>query len=336
MELPTAHREVRLASRPTGWPTAENFALVEVPLGRPAAGQLLVRNLVMSVDPSMRGRMNDVRSYSPSFRVGEALWGGAVGEVIESTVDGFQAGETVLHGLGWREYALVDAGDAVRVDTSIAPAGAYLGVLGMPGLTAFAGLLNVGGFRAGETLFVSAAAGAVGSAVGQIARLHGAGHVIGSAGTTEKVRHLIDDLGFNAAFNYHDGPVAAQLAAAAPHGIDLYFDNVGGEHLEAALDALTVHGRVVACGMISTYNDVAGSPAPRNLRLVVGKRLRILGMLVHDHADQREDFLRQMQQWLRAGEIRYRETVVSGLANAPAALVGLLQGDNIGKMLVTL
>jgi NADPH-dependent curcumin reductase CurA len=336
MELPTVHREIRLASRPDGWPTAENFTLVEAPVGRPAAGQLLVRNLVMSVDPSMRGRMNDVRSYSPAFQIGHTLWGGAVGEVIESTVDGFRPGDTVLHGLGWREYALVDAADAVGVDTSVAPAGAYLGVLGMPGLTAYAGLLTVGGFEAGETLFVSAAAGAVGSAVGQIARLCGARRVIGSAGTKEKVRHLIDDLGFDAAFNYHDAPVAAQLTAAAPDGIDLYFDNVGGDHLEAALDSLAVRGRVVACGMISTYNDNAGGPAPRNLRVVVGKRLRILGMLVHDHADQRETFLRDMRMWLRAGDIRYRETVVSGLANAPAALVGLLQGDNIGKMLVTL
>jgi NADPH-dependent curcumin reductase CurA len=336
MELPTVHREVRLASRPTGWPTADNFTLVEAPVDRPVAGQLLVRNLVMSVDPSMRGRMNDVQSYSPSFQVGQTLWGGAVGEVIESTVDSFRPGDSVLHGLGWREYALVDAADATRVDTSVAPAGAYLGVLGMPGLTAYAGLLTVGAFEAGETLFVSAAAGAVGSTVGQIARLCGARRVIGSAGTTEKVRHLIDDLGFDAAFNYHDAPIASQLAAAAPDGIDLYFDNVGGEQLEAALDALAVHGRVVACGMISTYNDIDASPAPRNLRVIVGKRLRILGMLVHDHADQREAFLRDMQTWLRAGEIRYRETVVSGLANAPGALVGLLQGDNIGKMLVTL
>jgi NADPH-dependent curcumin reductase CurA len=336
MERPSVSREIRLASRPASWPTADNFELVAAPLPRPAAGQLLVRNVVMSVDPSMRGRMNDVRSYSPSFRVGEALWGGAVGEVVESTVEGYGVGDTVLHGLGWREYAVVDAADATLVDVALAAPGNYLGVLGMPGLTAYAGLLTVGRFQAGETVFVSAAAGAVGSMVGQIARVRGAGRVIGSAGSAEKVRHLTDDLGFDAAFNYHDGPVDEQLAALAPDGIDLYFDNVGGEHLEAALNALKVHGRVVACGMISTYNDADGSPAPRNLRLVVGKRLSILGMLVHDHADQRGQFLIDMYSWIWAGQIRHRETYVSGLANAPDALIGLLRGDNIGKMLVAL
>jgi NADPH-dependent curcumin reductase CurA len=201
MDAALTGMEIRLASRPAGWPTAENFELASAPVPRPAEGQLLVRNVVMSVDPSMRGRMNDVKSYSPPFQVGQALWGGAVGEVLESTVEDFAEGEMVLHGLGWREYALVEARDATRVDTNAAPPGAYLGVRGMPGLTAYAGLLTVGQFRAGETLFVSAAAGAVGSLVGQIARLTGAERVIGSAGTIDKVRHVIDDLGLDAALN---------------------------------------------------------------------------------------------------------------------------------------
>jgi NADPH-dependent curcumin reductase CurA len=329
-------QEIRLVSRPQGWPTAANFELVSAPVPPIAEGQLLVRNLVMSVDPSMRGRMNDVPSYSPQFRVGEALWGGAVGEVLESTVDSYSPGSAVLHGLGWREYAVVSAADATPVDLAAAPPGAYLGVRGMPGLTAYAGLLTVGEFTAGQTVFVSAAAGAVGSLVGQIARLRGAARVIGSAGSTEKVRHVVDDLGFDACLNYHDGPVSDQLPALAPDGIDLYFDNVGGDHLEAALAALTLHGRVVLCGMISTYNEVDPVPAPRNLRLVIGKRLSIRGVLVHDHADQRAQFLQDMDRWLAAGQIRYRETVVHGLARAPEALLGILRGDNIGKMLVAL
>jgi NADPH-dependent curcumin reductase CurA len=336
MDMNLKGREIRLVSRPSGWPAAENFELVEAGVPAPSDGELLVRNLVMSVDPSMRGRMNAVRSYSPHFEIGRALWGGAVGEVVESTVDRLQPGDTVLHGLGWREYAVLPAADATVVDTTVAPAGTYLGVRGMPGLTAYAGLLTVGDFRAGDRLFVSAAAGAVGSLVGQIAKMKGAALVIGSAGSPAKVRHVIEDLAFDAAFDYHDGPVADRLAALAPEGIDLYFDNVGGEHLEAALSSLTVHGRVVACGMISTYNTVDGAPAPRNLREIIGKRLTIRGVLVHDHANLRGQFLSDMDTWLAAGAIRYRETVVHGLEHAPDALIGLLRGDNIGKMLVTL
>jgi NADPH-dependent curcumin reductase CurA len=333
---PVKGLEIHLAERPTGWPTQANFATVTVDVPRPADGQILVRNLVMSVDPYMRGRMDDVKSYAPPFQVGAVMDGGAVGEVVESTVDGLKPGDTVLHGLGWREYAVLDANHSVPVDTSVAPAGAYLGVLGMPGLTAYAGLLEVAEFKAGDTVFVSGAAGAVGSVVGQIAKLKGAKRVIGSAGSAAKITHLIDDLGFDAAFNYKDGPVRQQLADLAPDGIEVYFDNVGGEHLEAAIAALNVHGHVAVCGMISLYNNTEPAPAPRNLGEVIKKRLTIRGMLVGDHYSLRPQFLTEVGGWLSEGKLRYQETIVAGLANAPDAFLGMLRGENTGKMLVTI
>jgi NADPH-dependent curcumin reductase CurA len=332
---PSKGLEIRLASRPHGWPTLENFEQVEVDVPQPGSGQVLVRNLVMSVDPYMRGRMNDVKSYSPPFAVGKAMDGGAVGEVISSADDSLVPGDMVLHGLGWREYALVEARHAAKVDLSLAPAGAYLGVLGMPGLTAYAGLVEVAAMQPVDTVFVSGAAGAVGSIAGQVARLKGAKRVIGSAGSAEKVKHLVDELGFDAAFNYKDGSVVEQLAAAAPDGIEVYFDNVGGEHLEAALSVLNVHGRVAACGMISVYNNTEPTPAPRNLALIIGKRLTIRGMLVGDHFAMRDQFVAEASGWLAEGQLRYRETVVPGLANAPEAFLGMMRGENTGKMLVT-
>jgi NADPH-dependent curcumin reductase CurA len=334
MTAPTKGLEIRLAKRPQGWPTPENFEIVEADVPRPADGQILVRNLLMSVDPYMRGRMNDVKSYAPPFQVGEPLDGGAVGEVVESTVDDVKPGDIVLHSLGWRAYAVVDAKHAVKVDPSVAPLGAYLGVLGMTGLTAYAGLLEVAEFKPGDTVFVSAAAGAVGSVVGQIAKLKGAKRVIGSAGSAAKVKYLVDDLGFDAAFNYKDGPVRHQLADAAPDGIEVYFDNVGGDHLEAALAVLNVHGRAAICGMISLYNDVEPSPAPRNLPELIKKRLTLRGMLVRDHFHLQEQFVKEVGGWLREGKLRYQETVVEGLANAPEAFLGMLRGENTGKMLV--
>ncbi|HEU5472529.1 MAG TPA: NADP-dependent oxidoreductase [Actinophytocola sp.] len=334
--IPSTALEVRLAARPVGRPGPENFTVAEVPVPRPGPGQLLVRNLVLSVDPYMRGRMNAGPSYAPPYQVGEVMHGGAVGEVVESTVDEYAPGDVVLHGLGWREWAVLDASGAGRIDLDLAPAGAYLGVLGMPGLTAYAGLLDVAGFRAGETVFVSGAAGAVGSVAGQIARLKGAARVIGSAGSAAKVRYLREELGFDAAFNYRDGPVTEQLADAAPDGIDVYFDNVGGEHLEAAIGALTVHGRVTVCGMISQYNATEPTPAPRNLGMLVSKRLTVRGMLVTDHAHLQPRFLEEMSAWLRDGAVHYEETVFSGLRNAPDAFLALLDGHNTGKMLVKL
>ncbi|MFD2078313.1 hypothetical protein SAMN05421678_114146 [Actinopolymorpha cephalotaxi] len=331
----TQGREIHLASRPTGWPTPENFTLVEATVPDPGPGQVLVRNVVMSVDPYMRGRMNDVKSYVPPFQVGAPLDGGAIGEVVASQADGLRPGDLVLHGLGWREYAVVDAAAARKVDPDLAPLSTYLGVLGMTGLTAYAGLLEVAAFRPGETVFVSAAAGAVGNLVGQIAKLKGAARVIGSAGSAAKVRRL-EEVGFDAAFDYHDGPVAESLKAAAPDGIDVYFDNVGGDHLEAALGSLRTHGRVAVCGMISQYNSTEPPAAPRNLGLLIAQRLTVRGFLVADHADLQDQFVGEMAGWLREDRVKYDETFADGIENAPDAFLGVLRGDNLGKMLVRL
>ncbi|KOV89736.1 NADP-dependent oxidoreductase [Nocardia sp. NRRL S-836] len=327
--------EVRLASRPKGWPTEDTFEIAEVEVPAPGEGQVLVRNLIMSVDPYMRGRMNDVKSYVPPFEVGAPLEGGAVGEVVASNADGYAVGDHVLHGLGWREYTVVSGAHAVKVDPSAAPLSAYLGVLGMPGLTAYAGLLATAEFKEGDAVFVSGAAGAVGQIVGQIARLKGASRVIGSAGSAEKVRYLVEELGFDAAFNYKDGPVAEQLAAAAPDGIDVYFDNVGGEHLEAAIASFNVHGRAAICGAIAQYNETEPPAAPRNLAQLIGKRLTLRGLLVRDHQDLRPQFLAEVGAWIASGELKYTETFVEGgVRQAPAAFLGMLRGDNTGKMLV--
>jgi NADPH-dependent curcumin reductase CurA len=326
--------EVRLAARPHGWPTAETFEITRAEVAAPAPGQLLVRNLLMSVDPYMRGRMDDRKSYVPPFRVGEALQGGAVGEVVESAADGFKPGDIVLHGLGWREYALLDARSAGKVDPSVAPLGAYLGVLGMTGLTAYAGLLRTAEFKPGDRVFVSSAAGAVGQVVGQLARHRGAARVIGSAGSAAKVAYLKDELGFDEAFDYHDGPVREQLKRAAPEGIDVYFDNVGGEHLEAAISALNVHGRITVCGMISVYNATEPTPAPQNLAMLIGKRITMRGMLVSDHSDLRDAFIAEVAPLVADGTIRHRETVFEGLEKAPEAFLAMLRGEGLGKNLV--
>ncbi|MFD1151958.1 NADP-dependent oxidoreductase [Saccharothrix hoggarensis] len=335
MTLPSTAREIRLASRPEGFPTVDDFQLAEAPVPTIGDGQLLVRNIVMSVDPYMRGRMNVGKSYVPPFEIGKALDGGAVGEVVASNAPGFEVGDTVLHFLGWREYGAVDAADAVKVDPEAAPVNAYLGVLGMPGMTAYAGLLDVAAFKEGDVVFVSGAAGAVGQVAGQVARLRGAKRVIGSAGSDEKVKYLVDDLGFDAAFNYRNGPVGELLAEAAPDGIDVYFDNVGGDHLEAAIDSLTMHGRVALCGAISNYNTKTPSGA-RNIGLAVGKRLTLRGFLVRDHEHLREQFAREVGGWIAEGKLRYQETVTEGLDRAPEAFIGMLRGENTGKALVRL
>ncbi len=328
-------REIHLASRPLGWPSEADFRLAEVVVAEPGPDELLVRNRVMSVDPYMRGRMNEIPSYVAPFEIDRPLEGGAVGEVVESGSASFAPGDTVLHNAGWREYALVPAAAATPVDLSLAPASAYLGVLGMPGLTAYAGLLEVAALRPGDVVFVSAAAGAVGSAAAQIARLRGAGRVIGSAGSAEKVGH-VRTLGVDAAFDYHDGPLRRSLRTAAPEGIDVYFDNVGGQHLEVAIGALRPHGRVALCGAISMYNADEPPVAPRNLTLAIGKRLTLRGFLAGDFAHLRERFVAEAAGWLRAGELHYRETVVDGLAAAPGAFLDMMRGANLGKMLVRL
>lgn len=328
-------RQIHLASRPRGWPTADDFRLVEITVPEPGPDEVLVRNVVMSVDPYMRGRMSEIPSYVPSFALDAPLEGGAVGEVVASCSADHAPGDHVLHRRGWREYAVVAAVDAQRVDTALAPASAYLGVLGMPGLTAYVGVSEIAALRPGDVVYVSAAAGAVGSVAGQIARLRGAGRVIGSAGSAEKVAWL-RELGFDAAFDRRDGALRRSLRAAAPDGIDVYFDNVGGDHLEAAIAALRPHGRVALCGAISAYNATRATPAPRNLVVAIGKRLTLRGFIVGDHDHLRDRFIEEMAAWLRAGDVGHRETVVDGLERAPEAFLGLLGGANIGKMLVRL
>lgn len=332
--LPATTREIRLASRPHGRPVPENFRLAESRLPEPRDGQVLVRNLYISVDPYMRGRMNDAKSYSAPFALDAALDGGAVGEVIASRAEGRTVGDVVVHQLGWREYAVVEAAATTLARTDLAPAPAFLGALGMTGLTAYAGLLKVAGFQPGDAVFVSGAAGAVGSLVGQIAKAEGASRVIGSAGSPEKVARLLE-LGFDAAFNYHDGPVRELLREAAGHkGIDVYFDNVGGGHLEAALAELNVGGRVALCGAISQYNATVATPGPRNLAVAIGKQLTLRGFLVGGQRQHAAEFAARMSGWLADGTVRYDETIVDGLENAPQAFIDLLDGANTGKMLV--
>ncbi|MBZ4017983.1 NADP-dependent oxidoreductase [Streptomyces purpurogeneiscleroticus] len=334
--LPTTGREWHLVARPQGWPTPADFALREAPVTEPGEGQVLVRNIHFSVDPYMRGRMSTAKSYVEPFELDKPMQGGAVGEVIASNAEGFQVGDHVLHFLGWREYATVNAKSAVQVDPEAAPLSTYLGVLGMPGLTAYAGLLRVADFKEGDAVFVSGAAGAVGGQVGQIAKLKGASRVIGSAGSDEKVKVLLEEYGFDAAFNYKNGPVKDQLKEAAPDGIDVYFDNVGGDHLEAAIAALNLHGRIAVCGMISQYNATEPTPAPRNLAQIIAKRFRMEGLLVGDHYDLQPKFVEEVSAWVRSGELKYRETFVEGIENGVEAFLGLLRGENTGKMVVSL
>ncbi|MEU9045854.1 MULTISPECIES: NADP-dependent oxidoreductase [unclassified Kitasatospora] len=333
---PATAREWHLAARPEGWPVPTDFALVEAPVRTPGPGEILVRNVYLSVDPYMRGRMSARKSYAEPYELDKPMQGGAVGQVVASQAEGFAEGDYVLHFFGWREYATFDARTAVKVDPNAAPLSTYLGVLGMPGLTAYAGLTRIAEIKAGDVVFVSGAAGAVGGIVGQIAKLKGAARVIGSAGSDEKVKLLVEEYGFDAAFNYKNGPVVEQLQAAAPDGIDVYFDNVGGEHLEAAIEVMNLHGRIVVCGMISQYNATEPTPAPRNLAQIIAKRFRMEGLLVGDHYDLQPKFVEEVSAWVRSGELEYRETVTQGIDSTADAFLDLLRGGNTGKMIVRL
>lgn len=331
------YREVHLRRRPAGLPVADDFIVVERPIPEPGPGQFLVRNILMSVDPYMRGRMLDRESYVPPFQVGEVLDGGSVGRVVRSQHSEFSAGDYVcgFASGGWREYHLSDGTMMQKVDPGLAPLGAYLGVVGMPGLTAYTSLLRIGRPQAGETVFVSAAAGAVGSIVCQIAKLKGC-RVVGSAGSAEKLAWL-REIGVDAAIDYRTcGSLLDAVGAACPQGIDIYYENVGGEHLEVALERMNKGGRLVMCGMISLYNATDLPPGPRNLIHIVGKSLTMQGFIVSDFLDMLPEFYRDVPAWIGAGQLRWRETVLDGIENAPAAFLGLFSGDNIGKMLVRL
>lgn len=326
-------KEVHLASRPQGEPTLDQFAFVSVELPEPKPGEVLVRNLYLSVDPYMRGRMNATKSYAPPFEIGKPMYGGAIGRVLRSNDPGVPEGALVSSMFGWREAFVAPAKDVQLVDPKGAPIPAFLGTLGMTGLTAWGGLFKIGALQNGETVFVSGAAGAVGSVACQLAKLHGC-TVIASAGSAEKVGFLRDELKVDYAFDYHDGEPLGHLEKAAPEGIQVYFDNTGGPQLEAAIASLQWHGRVVLCGAIAGYNTPV--PGPRNLHLAIGKRLRLEGFIVSDFVKDMPAFRAEAIPALLGGKLLHRETVVEGIDQAPAAFLSLLgSGDkHIGKMLI--
>jgi NADPH-dependent curcumin reductase CurA len=320
-------REVVLAARPAGSPRESDFEFREADDREPAEGEVAVRNVLVSVDPYMRGRMTGMHTYVPPYEIGDVVDGAAVGRVVASRHPGFAEGDWVQSSLGWRERGIADGDRLRRLDPELAPPSASLCALGATGLTAWVGLVDIGRVQEGETIWVSGAAGAVGSIAAQIAKLKGL-RVIGSAGSAEKVAWL-ESLGIEA-FDYNVTPLKEALA----DGIDVYFDNVGGKQLEAALFALRDHGRVIACGAISRYNDEGPQPGPRNLGLVVTKRLRVEGFIVIDHFDRFRAFVEEVGPWVRDGKVVSRETVVEGFEHLPEAFAGLFRGDNVGKMLV--
>jgi NADPH-dependent curcumin reductase CurA len=331
--MATKSREVRLKSRPVGLPEASNFEVATVDIADPGDGEVLVRNQWMSVDPYMRGRMYDRPSYVPPFQIGQPLQGGAVGTVVKSNDPKFAVGDLVESFNGWRE-AYVSPGSGLNKLPAGVPPQAYLGVLGMPGMTAYTSFHRIGEPKAGDVVFVSGAAGAVGSAVCQIAKLRGC-TVVASAGTDEKLAWL-KSVGVDATVNYKKGNLLDNVKAAAPKGIDIYFDNVGGDHLEVALEVARPFARFIECGMISIYNDKEPAPGPRNMSYVVGKRIKMQGFIVSDFADMRDQFYSEMGGWVRDGKIKWEETVENGVENAPKAFLNLFSGGNTGKMLVKL
>ncbi len=332
----TTSREICLASRPVGMPAAENFVLASRELPAPGPGEVLVQNEFMSVDPYMRGRMYDRPSYVPPFQIGESLQGGAVGVVVESNAEGLKKGDIVSSMFGWREAFVAPAAALEKLDVPARiPMETFLGTLGMPGLTAWAGLMQIGKPKPGDVVFVSGAAGAVGSIVAQVAKLKGC-TVVATAGTDEKCDWL-HSLGIDHAINYRTcGNLLAAVQAAAPKGIDIYFDNVGGEHLEVAIEVARPFARLIECGMIGSYNDTEPTPGPRNIIQVVGKSLTMRGFIVMEFAGLRGDFIAEMSGWIRAGKLKWQETVLEGIEQAPAAFIGLFEGKNTGKMLVKL
>jgi NADPH-dependent curcumin reductase CurA len=337
-------REVQLVEYPRGKVRTSHFRIVTAPIPEPGPGEVLVRNTFTSVDPGMRLRLRESgpAGYFHSFPLNAAIDGVmTVGEVVESRADGFAPGDAVWHAAGWRDYSVVAAGvpalsglgTLARIDTDFAPVEKYLGPLGGMGLTAYAGLIDAAGLREGDVVWVSAAAGAVGSLAAQIATLRGH-RVIGSTGSPAKVRYLLDELGLDAAFNYRDGSIVEHVLAAAPDGIDVYFDNVGGDHLEAALATLRRWGRVALCGAVSQYESAEPQPGPSNLFQAVSNDLTLRGFRGSSYLHRFEDVKREVGGWLAEGRLRYRETIVDGLERAPEALVGMLSGATTGKTLV--
>ena len=330
------NKQIRLASRPSGWVTADNFTLTEEAIPDPGDGQLVVRNLFMSVDPYMRGRMNDTKSYVPPFQIGEVLQAGVVGQVTASNNSAYAEGDYVTGMLGWENYTVDDGSQLRKIEAGSVPLSWHLGILGMPGMTAWAGLHRIAEAKPDDTVFVSAASGAVGSVVGQLAKIHGC-RVTGCAGSADKIDLLTAEFGYDAAFNYRDAKsIAGEVAAMCPDGIDVNFENVGGEIFEAALWNMNEFGRVALCGMISNYNDANLQPGPRGMMIIIGRRLRIQGFIVTDHFDEFPTWVAAASGWLAEGKLTYRESVREGIESAPEAFIGMLKGENTGKQIVQL
>jgi NADPH-dependent curcumin reductase CurA len=326
------NRQILLKSRPVGMPRLENFEMVELPAPEPGEGEVLTRTLFLSLDPYMRGRMNETKSYAAPVPIGGVMGGETVGEVVASRAPGFTAGDIVVGFGNWQDYAVLPAKSLRKLDPAAAPVSTALGVLGMPGRSAYVGLLDIGQPKAGETVVVSAASGAVGSVVGQIAKLKGC-RVVGIAGGETKCRYVVDELGFDACADHRTPDFAAALARACPNGIDVDFENVGGAVLQAIWPLLNNFARVVVCGLIAHYNDATPASSP-DFRYVLAKRLTIRGFIIIDHSARFDDFLRDVSAWVREGRIKYREDIVDGLEHAPEAFIGLLQGRNFGKQII--
>jgi hypothetical protein len=330
--MPDKNTQILLASRPSGWVKESDFRIVETPVPSPKDGQVLVRNRFLSLDPYMRGRMNEGRSYAAKAEIGAVMTGEAVGEIVESKNAKFAAGDTVVGHVGWQQYAVSDGSNLRKVDPSLKPLSAYLGVVGMPGVTAWIGLLDIGQPKPGDTVVVSAASGAVGSVVGQLAKLARC-RVIGVAGGKEKCDYVVKELGFDACIDHRGDDLKRALADAAPNGIDVYFENVGGPLLDLVLARCNPFARIALCGMVSQYNatDLYGV---KNMIVAVGMRLKLQGFIVSDHMNRWPEALQRLGQYVREGKIKYRETVTEGIENAPRAFIGLLKGENFGKQVV--
>jgi len=329
----SVNEQIILAKRPQGMPNQADFAFEEQPMPVPQAGEVLVRTVYLSVDPYMRGRMSEAKSYVKPYEVGEVIQGGAVGQVMESTHPGFREGDFVAGNWGWRRYAVVSSSTLRKINPELAPVSTALGVLGMTGLTAYFGLLDIGQPQAGETVVISGAAGAVGMIVGQIAKIKGT-RVIGIAGSDEKIKYLTEELGFDAALNYRSETFEDELREACPDGVDIYFDNVGGEVSDAVLRLINKNARIPICGQIALYNLEKPDTGPRIQSLLLTNTALMKGFLVGDYQSRYNEALHELAEWLRDGKIKYAENIIEGFENTPEAFLGLFSGENLGKQLV--
>jgi NADPH-dependent curcumin reductase len=333
----TKNRQILLASRPSGEPSQENFELAETEIPKPGPGQMLLRTIYLSIDPYMRGRMKAGPSYAPRVEIGEVMVGRCVCEVIESNVPNFHAGDIILSGAGWQDYSLTNGEGVEKIDRSLGPISYALGVLGMPGLTAYTGLLNIGKPQPSETIVVAAASGAVGSVVGQLGKIKGC-RVVGIAGGQQKCSFVKEELGFDVCLDHRQPELAESLKAACPNGVDIYFENVGGAVLDAVLPLLNNFARIPVCGLIAHYNDTELPPGPNRVPLLMNailvKRLTFRGFIVYDYASQFPAFITEMTAWLREGRIKFREDITDGLESAPRELIRLLKGENFGKKII--